>query len=54
MAAAFLAGMPLFGLDIPSEYGFGGRPDNALIATSFTVTNTVHAPVTVSILVTCE
>ncbi len=50
----FLLGQTLFALDMPSEWVFGTRPDDAPLVHSFTVKNTAWAAVTVSALASCE
>ncbi len=51
---AFLLGQALIALDMPSEWVFGTRPDDAPFDRSFTVKNTARAAVTVSALASCE
>ncbi len=50
----FLLGQALFALEMPSEWVFGARPDDAPLNHSFTVKNTARADVTVSALSSCE
>jgi hypothetical protein len=51
---AFLVGQSLLAVDIPSEWVFGTRSDEASIEYAFAMTNTTGAGVSVSTVVSCE
>ncbi len=51
---AFLVGQTVLAVDMPSEWDFGTRPDDARFAQTFTVKNTAGSSVSVTTLASCD